>query len=256
MAGEEAAFRKTLNRGLKQFDRLVGQPNFDSVDDEELIKSRHTMSGDELFKLQDTYGFPLELSLEETERRDIKLSADWRQEFDESLNRQRQMSQTANQGEFKGGLGGTTPIHLKYHTATHMLGAALRQVLQADVNQRGSNINADRLRLDFVYSEKLTPEQILEVEDLVNQKIAEDLPVTFGEFDTNYAFDTLHAIGEFRDKYDDKVTVYTVGEPPNPFSVEICGGPHVTHTGEMGHFKITKEESSSAGVRRIKAILE
>jgi alanyl-tRNA synthetase len=136
-----------------------------------------------------------------------------------------------------------------------MLGAALRQVLQADANQRGSNINDQRLRLDFVYPNKLTPEQIQAVEDLVNQKIAEDLPVSFAEYDTDYAFDELHAVGEFRDKYGDKVLVYIIGDLKNPFSVEICGGPHVTHTGELGHFKITKEESSSAGVRRIKAIL-
>jgi alanyl-tRNA synthetase len=260
LTGEEAAFRKTLNRGLKQFDRLVGQPNYDQVDDEELIASRHTMTGDELFKLQDTYGFPLELSLEETERRGIQLSENWRNEFDKSLNRQREMSQTASQGEFKGGLAGNSPIHTKYHTATHLLGAALRQVLQSEANQRGSNINDERLRLDFSYPEKLTPEQISQVEDLVNQKIAEDLPVSHAEYDTNYAFDTLHAVGEFRDKYDAKVIVYTIGDPADPFSVDICGGPHVTHTAQLAEggkkFKITKQESSSAGVRRIKAILE
>jgi alanyl-tRNA synthetase len=253
---EEAAFRRTLGRGLREFDRLVGQPNYDQVDDEALIASRHIMTGIELFKLQDTYGFPLELSLEEAQRRGIQLPKNWQAEFDKSLERQRQMSQTASKGEFKGGLTGDSLMHKKYHTATHLLGAALRQVLQSEASQRGANINDERLRLDFVHPEKLTPEQLKAVEDLVNQKIAEDLPVSFAEYDTNYAFDTLHAIGEFRDKYDDKVIVYTIGDPARPVSVDICGGPHVTHTGELGHFKITKEESSSAGVRRIKAILE
>jgi alanyl-tRNA synthetase len=256
LSQEEAAFRKTLDRGLKQFDRLVGQPNYDKIDDEEYLQSHHTMTGSELFKLQDTYGFPLELGVEEAERRGIKLSADWRAEFEQSLERQRSMSQTANKGEFKGGLAGDSLIHRQYHTATHLLGAALRQILGTSANQRGSNINDQRLRLDFVYPSKLSEPQIKEVEDLVNQKISEDLPVSFAEYDTDYAFDVLHAVGEFRDKYDDKVTVYLIGHHEEPFSVEICGGPHVEHTGELGHFKIVKEESSSAGVRRIKAILQ
>jgi alanyl-tRNA synthetase len=273
---EERAFRRTLDKGLREFDKMVRQSGFEEFDDqqlldspiksandggivannEELMTSQHVMTGAELFKLQDTYGFPLELAVEEAQRRGIKLSDDWQVEFDKSLARQRQMSQTASQGEFKGGLSGNSEIHRKYHTATHMLGAALRQVLQSDANQRGSNIDDQRLRLDFVYPEKLTPEQIAAVEDLVNQKIAEDLPVSFSEYDTDYAFDTLHAVGEFRNKYDDRVIVYTIGDPKEPFSVEICGGPHVTHTEEMGHFQIVKEESSSAGVRRIKAILK
>jgi alanyl-tRNA synthetase len=256
LAQEEATFRKTLDRGVRQFDRIVGQTGYEQIDDEELVASRHTMTGVELFKLQDTYGFPLELSIEEAERRGIKLSPDWRAEFDTALEHQRATSQTANKGEFKGGLTGDSAIHTKYHTATHMLGAALRQVLQSDANQRGSNINDQRLRLDFTYPTKLTPDQITAVEDLVNQKIAENLPVSFSEYDTDYALDTLHAVGEFRDKYDKKVIVYTIGDPDEPFSADICGGPHVSQTGELGHFEIVKEESSSAGVRRIKAILK
>jgi alanyl-tRNA synthetase len=260
LTSEETAFRKTLDRGVRQFDRLVGQKNYDQLDDPELVQNRHTMTGAELFKLQDTYGFPLELSIEEAERRGIKLSDNWQTEFDKSLSQQRQASQTASKGEFKGGLSGDSLIHTKYPTATHMLGAALRQVLGTEANQRGSNINTERLRLDFAHPEKLTPEQLQVVEDLVNQKIAEDLPVDFAEYDTDYAFDTLHAVGEFRDKYDAKVIVYTIGYPEAPFSVDICGGPHVKRTGQLGEdgkkFKITKQESSSAGVRRIKAILE
>jgi Alanyl-tRNA synthetase len=253
---EETAFRKTLDKGLREFDRMVGQKNRDKLDDAGMIKSNHIMTGEELFKLQDTYGFPLELSVEEAQRRGVKMSENWQTEFDKSLSRQREMSQTASKGEFKGGLSGNSEIHTKYHTATHMLGAALREVLQSEANQRGSNINDERLRLDFSYHEKLTTEQLRAVEDLVNQKIEEDLPVEFAEYDTDYAFDMLHAVGEFRDKYNDKVIVYTIGDLEKPFSADICGGPHVAHTGELGHFKIKKEESSSSGVRRIKAILE
>ncbi|MDR1197153.1 MAG: alanine--tRNA ligase [Candidatus Nomurabacteria bacterium] len=253
---EEKAFRKTLNRGLREFDRIVGQKGFEKFDDEALVKSRHILSGQEVFKLMDTYGFPTELTIEEAGKRQIKLSENWQSEFDAALANQRAMSQTAAKGTYKGGLTGDGEIHKKYHTATHMLGAALRQVLQSPANQRGSNINDERLRLDFSYPEKLTPEQLEQVEDLVNQKIAENLPVSFAEYDTDYALEKLHAIGEFRDKYDDKVIVYTIGQPDEPFSVDICGGPHVTATGQLGHFKIKKEESSSAGVRRIKAVLE
>lgn len=253
---EETIFRKTLHKGLREFDRIVGQKNYEKVDDEQLIKTDHIINGNELFKLRDTYGFPLELSLEEAQRREIKLSKDWRKEFDNAFENQRQMSQTASKGEFKGGLTGETELHKKYHTAAHLLGAALREVLKTSASQKGSNINDQRLRLDFAHPQKLTSEQLLKIEELVNQKIKENLPVTSKEYETNYAFDELKAIGEFRDKYGDKVAVYTIGDEEKPFSVDICGGPHVKYTGELGHFKIIKEESSSAGVRRLKAILE
>jgi alanyl-tRNA synthetase len=248
LAREEAQFNKTLARGLKELEKQA------------------SLTGATLFMLQDTYGFPLELSLELA---GSKLAPDWQEEFDTKLAEQRARSQTATKGMFKGGLADDSDLTVKYHTAAHLLGAALNQVLGTDAAQRGANITAERLRFDFACDAKLTPEQIAEVEKLVNGWLEADLPVTHKEFDTDYAFETLHAHGVFRDKYGDKVTVYTIGgnvaqdnvteDAEHPIiSREICGGPHVTHTGEIlesGRFKISKEESSSAGVRRIKAIL-
>jgi alanyl-tRNA synthetase len=172
---------------------------------------------------------------------------------------QREKSQTAAQGMFRGGLADHSEEVVKLHTVTHLMYQALKNVLGAQVVQRGSNITAERTRFDFSHPEKLTLEQIKQVEDIVNQKITEDLPVTWQEEDTKEAF-ARGASGAFGDKYGDKVKVYTIGDPANPFSREICGGPHVEHTGQIGeggkHFKVTKEESSSAGVRRIKAVLQ
>lgn len=152
---------------------------------------------------------------------------------------------------------------MKYHTACHLLLAALQQEIDPSIEQKGSNLTPERLRFDFNIDHKLTPEELAKVEARVNEWIDQDLPVVFAEYDKDYAFDDLHAHGSFRDRYPDRVTVYAIGadlEAPaddkEKVSVEICGGPHVTHTGALGHFKITKEESSSAGVRRIKAILE
>lgn len=243
MEKEELVFRKTLSRGLRELGKFADQG----------------LTGQELFMLHDTYGFPLELSVEEAYRQGITLSKDWRDEFDAAMKRQREMSQTAAKGSFKGGLEGDQLIHKKYHTATHLLGAALNKVLGVRVAQRGSHINDERLRLDFSYPEKLTDEQIAETEKLVNEAIDADLPVTFAEYDTDYALDELKAIGEFREKYGDKVTVYVVGDIKDAFTIDVCGGPHVEHTGQLAEsgkkFKITKEQSSSAGVRRVKAIL-
>jgi alanyl-tRNA synthetase len=176
-----------------------------------------------------------------------------------SWREQRERSRTAAKGTFKGGLADNSELTTKYHTVAHLLMQALRIVLGNDVSQRGSNITAERLRLDFSHTEKVTPEQLAEVEKIVNEQIAKDLPVTCSEQDTKEAI-TNGATGVFQDKYGDKVKVYTIGD----FSKEICGGPHIDHTGQLGEsadgggkkFKITKEESSSAGVRRIKAILE
>ena len=144
----------------------------------------------------------------------------------------------------------------KYHTATHRTLAALKKLVDKDIHQQGSNITPERMRLDFNLDRKLTPEEKQAVEDQVNEWIKQDLPVVFDTYDKAYARDTLKAEGMFWDKYDDKVKVYTIGDFDAPTSREICGGPHVEHTGVLGHFKIKKEESSSAGVRRIKAILE
>lgn len=239
LAKEEKAFLQTLGRGLREIDKLQGE-----------------VSGRDLFKLQDTYGFPKELSVEEIIERNMKLSQQWEAEFETALAEQRTRSQTASKGVFKGGLEGSAEMHKKYHTTSHLLGVAIDEVVGKHCPQRGSNINDERLRLDFAHDKKLTDEQISKIEDIVNNAIQADYKVSFGEYDTDFALDELHATGEFREKYGDKVTVYLIGSPEKPFAVDVCGGPHVERTGTLGRFKITKEQSSSAGVRRIKAVLE
>ena len=206
--------------------------------------------------LQDTYGFPLELSVEEAYREGIALSDNWRDEFDAALAEQRDRSKTASKGMFKGGLEDHGEQTTKYHTATHLMLAALQKIVDANIGQQGSNITAERIRFDFNLDRKVTPEELTKVEAQVNEWIAQDLPVVHAEYDKNYARDVLKAHGQFWDKYPDNLTVYTIGDFNTPVSREICGGPHVEHTGVLGHFKIVKEESSSHGVRRIKAILE
>ena len=240
---EEKAFRQTLRKGLKQMQRYVDDG----------------LTGEELFTLYDTFGFPVELSTEEAYKQGIKLSDNWRAEFDARMAEQRQRSKTARKGQFSGGLEGHDPIHLKYHTATHLLGAALRKVLNApDLQQHGSNITAERLRFDFNH-DKLTSEEKQAVEDQVNAWIDADLPVSFAVYPTDEAL-KMGAIGAFGERYGDKVKVYSIGEGDNIVSFEVCGGPHVEHTGVLSEggkrFKITKEESSSAGIRRIKAVLK
>ena len=237
---EEQAFRKTLSRGLKELNKL----------------KTSGLTGEELFMLQDTYGFPLELSVEEAKRQQIELSSDWQAEFDQCLAAQRERSKTASEGMFKGGLEDHSEMSTKYHTATHLLLAALQKLIDPKIGQAGSNITSERLRFDFNLDRKLTPEEIKALEDQVNQWILEDHAVTFAEFEKTYARDTLHAHGQFWEKYPDTVKVYTVGDFEHPVSRELCGGPHVEHTGMLGKFKIKKEESSSAGIRRIKAVLE
>lgn len=239
---EEKAFRQTLVRGLKEFERM--------------LRDKKDLTGADAFTLYDTYGFPKELSLEEAKRVSLPVSADFEQEFDIKLQEQRDRSRTATAGQFKGGLSDNSEIVTRYHTATHLMYRALRNVLGDHVTQRGSNITAERMRFDFSHHEKMTPEQIKQVEDMVNDVIARDLPMSFEELPVDEAFES-GAIGAFGEKYPDVVKVYTVGDPQGDwYSREICGGPHVEHTGEIGKFKITKEESSSAGVRRIKAVLE
>ena len=239
---EEKAFRQTLRKGLRQMQHYIDDG----------------LTGEELFMLYDTFGFPVELSTEEAYKQGIKLSDNWRAEFDAKMDEQRQRSKTARKGQFSGGLEGHDPIHLKYHTATHLLGAALRKVLKApDLQQHGSNITAQRLRFDFNH-DKLTPEEKQAVEDQVNAWIDADLPVSFAVYPTDEAL-KMDAIGAFGERYGDKVKVYSIGEGDNVVSFEVCGGPHVEHTGVLAEggkrFKITKEESSSAGIRRIKAVL-
>lgn len=239
---EEVAFRKTLNRGLKELSKL--------------IRNNKVINGNSIFILQDTYGFPMELSVEECYRQGIKLSPDYIAEFESALAEQRERSQTASKGMFKGGLEDHGEQTVKYHTATHLLLAALQKLIAPDIVQKGSNITADRVRFDFNCDHKLTPEEKSAVEAQVNEWIEADLPVVFDEYDKDYARNTLKAHGEFWEKYPDKLKVYTIGDFDNPVSREVCGGPHVERTGVLGKFRIAKEESSSAGVRRIKAVLE
>ncbi len=239
---EEKAFRQTLRKGLRQMQHYIDDG----------------LTGEELFTLYDTFGFPVELSTEEAYKQGIKLSDNWRAEFDRRMAEQRQRSKTARKGQFSGGLEGHDPIHLKYHTATHLLGAALRKVLKApDLQQHGSNITTQRLRFDFNH-DKLTSEEKQAVEDQVNAWIDADLPVSFAVYPTDEAL-KMGAIGAFGERYGDKVKVYSIGEGDNVVSFEVCGGPHVEHTSVLAEggkrFKITKEESSSAGIRRIKAVL-
>lgn len=241
---EERAFRATLNKGLRELGKMVRS------------SESTVLTGQDLFKLQDTYGFPLELSVEECYRQGIQLSENYRAEFDEALKEQRERSQTASKGMFKGGLEDHGEQTVKYHTACHLLLAALQKLISSDICQKGSNITAERVRFDFNLDHKMTPDEIAKVESQVNEWIQADLPVVFDEYDKAYARDTLKAHGQFWDKYPEKLKVYTIGDFENPVSREVCGGPHVEHTGVLGHFKIKKEESSSAGVRRIKAILE
>lgn len=239
---EEESFRETLNKGLKELRKMAGKTE--------------QLTGNDLFKLQDTYGFPLELSVEECYREGIKLSENYLKEFEAALAEQRERSQTASKGMFKGGLEDHGEQTVKYHTACHLLLAALQKHISPDIVQKGSNITADRVRFDFNLDHKMTPEEIAMVENQVNEWISADLPVVFDEYEKAYARDTLKAHGQFWDKYPEVLKVYTIGDFDSPISREVCGGPHVEHTGVLGHFKVKKEESSSAGIRRIKAILE
>ncbi len=260
---EERAFRSTLNKGLRELRKMArvdksGAGKNDDVATNKVGDSNTAteLTGADLFKLQDTYGFPFELSVEECYREGINLTPDYKAEFDAALKEQRERSQTASKGMFKGGLEDHGAQTVKYHTATHLLLAALQKTISPDIVQKGSNTTAERTRFDFNCDHKLTPEEISVVESQVNAWIEADLPVVYDEYDKDYARDTLHAHGEFWDKYPEKLKVYTIGDFDTPVSREVCGGPHVEHTGVIGKFKIVKEESSSAGVRRIKAIIE
>ena len=229
---EESKFRHTLKEGLK------------------LLNSQKEIDGKILFNLYQSYGLPLEISVEEAKRLGRDIDNTTIQQYNNLLLAHQEKSRTASAGMFKGGLAEAGEITTKYHTATHLLLAALRQVLGEGVFQKGSNITAERMRFDFSYPDKMTPEEIKTVEDIVNEKITENLPVILEEMPYADAKKS-GAMGVFESKYGDKVKVYSIGS----FSREICGGPHVKSTAELGHFKIQKEESSSAGVRRIKAIL-
>ncbi len=240
---EEKLFRQTLKKGLREFERMV----------------KDKLEGKAVFMLFDTYGFPPELSVEEAKKKDIKVENNWREAYDAELEAQRTRSRTAAAGMFKGGLAEHSEQTIKYHTATHLMYKALRLVLGDHVEQRGSNITNERLRFDFNHPSKMTPEEIQKVEDIVNEQIQKDLPVTWKEMPTKEGLAT-GARGHFGEKYGDTVKVYIMGPENNPYTMELCGGPHVEHTGTLADggkkFKIIKEESSAAGIRRIKAVLQ
>jgi len=235
---EETKFRKTIKEGLKEFKKMVGE-------------SGRRISGKQLFDLYQSFGFPLELSLEIAKDSGIGIEPEAENEFHKDLKDHQDLSRTASAGMFKGGLADSGEQTTKLHTAAHLMLAALRRVLGDQVLQKGSNITAERLRFDFSYPQKMTSEEIKQVEDLVNGQIQKNIAVEKSEMSLDEARD-CGAMGVFGAKYGERVTVYTIGD----FSKEICGGPHVDNTGRLGNFKIAKEESSSSGVRRIKAVLE
>ncbi|MGB4967652.1 MAG: alanine--tRNA ligase-related protein [Candidatus Saccharimonadales bacterium] len=283
---EEKAFRQTLRKGITAHKQMSERAVFGSQKLESLMNKKRVMgigagggggylqlpfkylAGDDIFTLYDTFGFPTELSLEEAFKNNVELSDSWRDEFETKMAEQRARSQTAAKGVFKGGLGGQTLQHRRYHTATHLMYQALRQVLGDHVVQHGSNITEERLRFDFSHPERMTDEQKSQVEDIVNEQIARDLKISFAEYPTTEATGQLGALGQFGDRYGETVKVYKMiaDDADKPFSFEICGGPHVDHTLQLyqddagrpngKRFKIKKEESSSAGIRRIKAVLE
>ena len=234
MKSEKEKFNKTLEKGLREFEKT--------------IKDGKDIDAGSAFRLYDTYGFPIELTVELALEKGIKVDEDG---FKKKYKAHQELSRTASSGQFKGGLGGNGEKETKYHTATHLLNAALKIVVNKDVHQKGSNITEERMSFDFSCDHKLSDEEKQKTEDLVNEWIKEGLDVKVEEMSKD---DAINSGAEcmFIEKYPDKVTVYSIGD----VSKELCGGPHVKNTSELGHFKIVKEEASSAGVRRIKAILE
>ena len=255
LAQEEMKFSKTLEKGLKEFEKLFETYQKDF---KEFI-----IDEDVLFDLYQTYGFPFELSIEEINKKRIQVGGtaipkqiedNLLRLFKEKIKKHQELSRTAAAGKFKGGLADKSEQTKKLHTACHLLLAALREVLGEHVEQKGSNITVERLRFDFSHSEKMNEEQIKKTEEMVNKAIKDNLPICFKEMTLAEA-KQQGAIGVFDSKYGDKVKVYFIGKDDDLFSKEICGGPHMTNTGDLGYFKIIKEESSSSGIRRIRAIL-
>lgn len=235
LKNEKEKFNRTLEKGLREFEKVT--------------KDNKDIDATTAFKLYDTYGFPIELTVELAEERNINVDEEG---FKDKFKAHQKLSRTASAGQFKGGLSGNNEIETKYHTATHLLNAALKVVVNKDVHQKGSNITDERMRFDFSCDHKLSDEEKQKIENLVNEWIKDGLKVTVEEMSKE---DAIKSGAEcmFIEKYPDIVTVYTIGDN---ISKELCGGPHVKNTNELGHFKIVKEEASSAGVRRIKAILE
>ena len=240
---EKDKFEKTLERGEREFNKIVNRMKNDGKD---------TISGQDLFTLYETYGFPPEVTQDLAREAGLKVDTT---EFDKLFKEHQEKSRMGSEQKFKGGLAGTGEQEVRYHTATHLLNAALKVILGKDVHQKGSNITPERMRFDFSCDHKLTDDEKKKVEDLVNEWISRGLDVKCEEMKKD---DAIKSGAEcmFIEKYPDIVTVYSIGSDKETVSKELCGGPHVKNTSELGHFKIKKEEASSAGVRRIKAILE
>ena len=236
---EKNKFMKTLEHGEKEFSKNVAKAK---------AEGKEKLDGQVVFRLYDTFGFPPEMTAELAEEAGLKIDME---EFNELFKKHQDLSRAGSEAKFKGGLADHSEQTTAYHTATHLLHKALQIVLGEHATQKGSNLTAERLRFDFANPCKVTPEQLKEVEDIVNEQIKRDLPVTCEEMTLEEA-KASGATGLFANKYGEKVKVYTIGD----FSKEICGGPHVERTGGMGHFKILKEEGVAAGIRRIKAVLE
>ena len=240
---EKDKFEKTLERGERKFNKIVNRMKNEGQD---------TISGQDLFTLYETYGFPPEVTQDLAREAGLKVDTT---EFDKLFKEHQEKSRMGSEQKFKGGLAGTGEQEVRYHTATHLLNAALKVILGKDVHQKGSNITPERMRFDFSCDHKLTDDEKKKVEDLVNEWISRGLDVKCEEMKKD---DAIKSGAEcmFIEKYPDIVTVYSIGNDKETVSKELCGGPHVKNTSELGHFKIKKEEASSAGVRRIKAILE
>ena len=240
---EKDKFEKTLERGEREFNKIVNRMKNEEKD---------TISGQDLFTLYETYGFPPEVTQDLARESGLKVDTT---EFDKLFKEHQEKSRMGSEQKFKGGLAGTGEQEVRYHTATHLLNAALKVILGKDVHQKGSNITPERMRFDFSCDHKLTDDEKKKVEDLVNEWISRGLDVKCEEMKKD---DAIKSGAEcmFIEKYPDIVTVYSIGNDKETVSKELCGGPHVKNTSELGHFKIKKEEASSAGVRRIKAILE
>lgn len=238
IVAEEEQFTKTLAQGMREFEKLVSQLQEQGTD---------MIDGPAAFHLYDTYGFPVEMTKDLATENSLKIDLEG---FQKAFEAHQELSRTASAGQFAGGLADHSEESKRLHTATHLLHTALKKVLGDHVEQRGSNINQERLRFDFTHDDKMTPEQIAEVEKYVNDAINDEIDIYFKEMSFEEAQEA-GAIGLFEHKYGDKVKVYFMGK----YSTEVCGGPHVSNTRELGGFKIKKEQSSSAGVRRIKAIV-
>jgi len=239
---EKIKFEKAIENGVRELQKISKKENF-------------VLTGEIVSVLEQSYGLPVDVALSISDELKLEKSSDFQKEYESYQKDHQEKSKAGAEQKFKGGLAGDSEIEIKYHTATHMLNQALREVLGNHVMQKGSNITPERLRFDFTHGEKLTDEEKKRVEDLVNEKIEEDLIVEKTEMTIDQARES-GALGVFGDKYEDVVSVYQIGKDDEVFSKEICGGPHVESTGKMGIFRIKKEEASSAGVRRIKAVLE